>query len=70
MKFDEYLKMLMDHYPEKHFDIIISLGWTKVELVKKVAELLFIEGIIDSDLAIETRKQLVSLSKNGIHCFK
>ena len=69
MRFDDYFAAVVENYPDKHFDKIMDLGWNKVDLVKKVAELMFIDKETETILAEETRKQLISLATDGVHCF-
>ena len=71
MKYEDYFNLVLERYPDKNFDKIRLIGgWNKVDFVKKIAELLFIDCEIDTPLAVETRKQLVSLSTDGVHCFE
>lgn len=69
MKYEEYFKCVIEKYPHMHFDRIMNSGWNRVDIIKKVAELMFIDGEVHTTIAIETRKQLVSLRDNGMHCF-
>lgn len=65
---DEYFKAVIESYPNHHFDILIKHGLNKVDILKKVAELMFIDNETDSLLAEETRKQLINLRTDGV-CF-
>ncbi len=62
--YGEYLKAVIESYPDMRAD-----KWNKVDLVREVAEMLFIDGEIHTNLAVETRRQLKSLRDNGVHCF-
>jgi hypothetical protein len=70
MRYADYLKAVIESYPDRRFDVIMTATtWNKVDLVKAVADIMFIDGDVNSILAIETRKQLKSLNDKGIHCF-
>lgn len=68
MKYDEYLNMTCERFPNMHFDKIPQFG--KIDCVKKVAECLFMESDNEGCLVEETRHQLIHLMENGMHDFK
>ena len=70
MRFDKYFKLSCERFPEMNFDKIINNGWNRVDLIHKVAECLFVADETKTELAHETRDQLVNLSVNGVHCFE
>lgn len=68
MRYDEYRRLAIEKYP--YTEQMTEVGhWNKVDLIKGLAELLFLEKETDSILANETRRQLNSLLTEGVTCF-
>lgn len=64
MKKRHYETLVID---QTDFNEYYILSLNIPELVKVVAVYLFEHGVVDGELANETRRQLKSLDENGIH---
>lgn len=70
MQYGDYLKAVIESYPDERFDVVMEVGvWSRVDLVKAVGEIMFIDGEVHTILATETRRQLKRLRDEGVHCF-
>ena len=70
MRYEAYLGAVIERYPGRNIEKMVDTGYcTSIDLIRKAAELLFIDKETDSVLAEETRKQLLSLKTAGITCF-
>ncbi len=70
MKYLTYFNLACKRFPNMNFDKIPPQVFGRIELIRKVAECLFIEEERHSELADETRLQLKNLIRCGIINFE
>lgn len=67
MNYKKYYDIACERFPDANYDMIPN--WNKVDMVNHIAKLLFIDSDVNSEFAIETRKQLLNLKQYGECCF-
>jgi len=65
MKYSEYRAEALRQMP-----YMTRMEFTKISLIRQMAEHLFLKGDVMSDIAQETRKQIIGLQKTGILSFE
>jgi hypothetical protein len=70
MKYNVYVKLACERFSSYNLEKIPKQVFNRVDLVHKLAEYLFLESEVESELANETRHQLISLKEKGVLNFK
>jgi|SaaInlStandDraft_4_1057021.scaffolds.fasta_scaffold02908_6 hypothetical protein len=66
MSQEEYLTAAVEAYPDRNYDTILECSnWNMVDVINDIMQTMFIDGVVDTDLANQTRELAKDLKETG-----